>query len=123
MADADKVIRGWKRCKECNMSPAFGLNQAYLDCEYTIGLYCGRDKLIFETIEVLKSQQEEISRLTGDEQILPVKEVIKGLTLERDYVRGIVEKEQNCDTFNNTKHLLKVYDSAIRLLSGGERDA
>ena len=66
MADVDKVIRGQERCKECNNAPAFGMNQAYIDCEYTIGLYCGQDKLRNETIEVLKSQREEIERLKAE---------------------------------------------------------
>ena len=56
MADLDKVIRGWERCQECRMYPA-GLSQAYVDCEYTIGLYCAQDKLIRETLEVLKEQK------------------------------------------------------------------
>lgn len=73
MVDVDKVIRGQERCKECNAAPAFGMNQAYIDCEYTIGLYCGQDKLRNETVEVLKSQKEEIERLKENiEQLIPV---------------------------------------------------
>ena len=55
MADLDKVIRGWERCQECRKLPP-GLSQAYVDCEYTIGLYCAQFKLIHETLEVLKEQ-------------------------------------------------------------------
>ena len=55
MPDIEKVIRGWKRCKTCNMS-IIESNDSYRDCEYTIGLYCGRDKLINETIALLEEQ-------------------------------------------------------------------
>ena len=58
MADIDKVIKGWERCQVCNtsvLSDGQG-KQAYLDCEYTMGLYCRQDKLIFDTLELLKSQ-------------------------------------------------------------------
>ena len=55
MADLEKVIRGWERCHECSMHPP-GLSDAWVKCEYTIGLYCARDKLICETLEVLKEQ-------------------------------------------------------------------
>ena len=56
MADKNKVIRGWERCKKCSMSPISTPEElkAYLDCEYTVGLYCGKDKLINQTIELLK---------------------------------------------------------------------
>ena len=56
MADLDKVIRGWERCNECRELPP-GLSQAYVDCEYTIGLYCAQSKLINETLKVLKEQK------------------------------------------------------------------
>ena len=56
MADIDKVIRGWERCQKCNTMPLMG-NIAYIECEYTTGLYCRKDKLISETLNVLKEQQ------------------------------------------------------------------
>ena len=59
MPDIKKVLRGWERCKTCNMS-IIESNDSYRDCEYTIGLYCGKDKLINETIELLKEQQNQI---------------------------------------------------------------
>ena len=62
MEDIDKIIRGWERCLECAKEP-FGTSQAYVDCEYTIGLYCGKDKLIWATIRALKEQKQEITRL------------------------------------------------------------
>lgn len=60
--DREKVIKGWERCQKCEMSPLGseeGTN-AYLNCEYTVGLYCNRDKLIAETLALLKEQQNQI---------------------------------------------------------------
>jgi len=37
-----------------------------VDCEYTVGLYCGQDKLVYETIELLKEQKNEISRISNE---------------------------------------------------------
>ena len=56
MIDVEKVLRGWERCKACDMRPIAPEEgqKAYLDCEYTIGMYCGKDKLIYETMEILK---------------------------------------------------------------------
>lgn len=67
MADLEKVLRGWERCKKCNMSPIAPreAHEAYYECEYTIGLYCGKDKLVFETIELLdelKAVEPSVSR-------------------------------------------------------------
>ena len=52
----EKIIEAWERCRVCNMS-LFATpegRKAYLNCEYTIGKYCGNDKLVVETIELLK---------------------------------------------------------------------
>ena len=57
MEDVEKIIKGWERCLECEKTP-IGTSQAYAECEYTIGLYCGRDKLIWETIRALKEQNK-----------------------------------------------------------------
>ena len=57
MEDVEKIIKGWERCLECEKAP-IGTSQAYVDCEYTIGLYCGRDKLIWATIRALKEQNK-----------------------------------------------------------------
>ena len=60
--NVDKIIKGWERCKICNPSLIASPEgrKAYIDCEYTIGMYCGRDRLIYETIELLKEQQAKI---------------------------------------------------------------
>ena len=74
MADIDKVIRGWERCKGCATHPV-GTSQEYLDCEYTIGLYCGQDILRYETLEVLKECKEKMKNADDEwnlaSEILP----------------------------------------------------
>ena len=73
MADIEKVLRGWERCMAGTCPSPF--SQEYKDCEYTMGLYCRRDKLICDTIELLKSQQAEIGKLS--DKIDGVKESIE----------------------------------------------
>ena len=59
MIDREKVIRGLERCLKCSMIPTSSAEElkAYIDCEYTVGLYCGKDKLLFETLELLKKRE------------------------------------------------------------------
>lgn len=68
MPDADKVVRGLERCLICDPSPiAPAENQkAYLDCEYTVGLYCNRNKLLRDAIALLKEQKESDSFIVID---------------------------------------------------------
>lgn len=56
MDDLEKIIKAWERCRECNSMPV-GLSEAWVECEYTVGLYCAQDKLVNETLELLKSMQ------------------------------------------------------------------
>ena len=60
MPDTEKVLKAWDRCRVCEpcMIASPEGRKAYLDCEYTQGLYCRRDRLIDETIEILKNQPE-----------------------------------------------------------------
>ena len=58
MADIEKVIRGWKRCSK-GTCPSY-LSKEYAECEYTIGPYCGQDRLIADTLELLKDQDNQI---------------------------------------------------------------
>ena len=65
--DSEKIIKAWERCQKCEMSP-LGSEEgksAYLNCEYTVGLYCDRNKLIDETIALLK-EQEAVKPITED---------------------------------------------------------
>lgn len=67
MSDINKVIRGWERCKKCTFPSILDNegNKAYLECEYTTGLYCRRDKLIDDTIYILTKSEEEIRKLAS----------------------------------------------------------
>ena len=61
MVDIDKVIRGWERCQKCRTFPLMG-NIEYVQCEYTVGLHCGKDRLIYETLCLLRDQKKQIVR-------------------------------------------------------------
>lgn len=58
MDGLEKIIKAWERCRECNSMPV-GLSDAWVECEYTIGLYCAQDKLVNETLKLLKTIQQE----------------------------------------------------------------
>lgn len=62
MIDVKKVLDGWERCQKCNMSLIATPEErkAYLDCEYTVGLYCGKYRLTYETIEALKKVYNKV---------------------------------------------------------------
>ena len=56
MIDVEKVIRGLKRCSK-GTCPSF-MSKEYAECEYTVGLYCGKDRVLADAIELLKSQPQ-----------------------------------------------------------------
>jgi len=56
MADLEKVIRGWERCRKCHDVPIL-FSESYRDCEYTRGMYCRQDILIEDTLALLKEQE------------------------------------------------------------------
>lgn len=62
MADLDKVLRGWERCLAGTCTSV--CSKEYKECEYTIGMYCNRDKLIYESIALLK-EYKKIKDLGG----------------------------------------------------------
>ena len=68
--DRERVIRGWERCKVCDMSLLASEEgkQAYLDCEYSTGMYCRRDRLIDDTIALLKEQEAEGKWIYGEDE-------------------------------------------------------
>lgn len=87
MADINKVLKGWERCNECHKHPV-GMSQAYVDCEYTVGLYCVQDKLIYETIELLKEQEDLGTELTNAVELIHKKnERIEKLLKEQEAVK------------------------------------
>lgn len=55
MADIEKVIKGLERCLKHTCPDIY--SKEYKECEYTVGLYCGQDKLLHEALELLKEQQ------------------------------------------------------------------
>lgn len=57
MADRAKVIRGLERCLK-GTCPAVW-SKEYADCEYTVGLYCGQQRLMFEALELLREQEQK----------------------------------------------------------------
>lgn len=60
MAELDKVIKGLERCLVCDTSviaPEEG-QKAYIDCEYTVGLYCRRDRVLREAIDMLNEYKQ-----------------------------------------------------------------
>ena len=61
MADREKVIRGLERCLK-HTCPAID-SKEYRDCEYTIGLYCGQDKLMRDALALMKEQEEREQRI------------------------------------------------------------
>ena len=64
--DIEKVIKGLERCLICDISvvaPEEAQN-AYLECEYTLGLYCGQKKLLRDAISLLKEQRKLIDDIT-----------------------------------------------------------
>ena len=58
MSDKEKIISGWKRCRECHQMTRTMANKAYADCEYVDGISCRQDRLIDETIEFLEELPE-----------------------------------------------------------------
>lgn len=60
MPNIDKVIQGIERCLVCSSSvlASAEAQKAYLDCEYTVDLYCGQKKLLRHTLDVLKEQRK-----------------------------------------------------------------
>ena len=55
MADIEKVIKGLERCLKHTCPDIY--SKEYKECEYTVGLYCGQDKLLHEALELLKEQE------------------------------------------------------------------
>ena len=59
MADIEKVKRGWERCRK-NTCPSI-FSKEYKECEYTVGIYCRKDKLIEDTLTVIEELEERIA--------------------------------------------------------------
>ena len=58
MKDVQKVIDGLERCLK-HTCPQVD-SKEYYECEYTIGIYCGQDKLLRDAVETLKEQEDKL---------------------------------------------------------------
>lgn len=67
MPDKDKVIRGLERCLK-GTCPKFD-SKEYANCEYTSGLYCRQDKLLWDAYKLLTEDQSDTSKVDADEQV------------------------------------------------------
>lgn len=54
ITDKEKILKAWERCDECHKHPV-GMSDAYIECEYTMWIYCRQDELIRETVDLLKN--------------------------------------------------------------------
>lgn len=61
MIDREKIIKGLERCLK-HTCPAVG-SKEYLECEYTMGLYCRQDMLLRDTLALLKAQEPRVMTL------------------------------------------------------------
>jgi len=57
MTEKEKILQAWERCDECHKHPV-GMSEAYVECEYTMWLYCRQDALIRDTVELIKKTPE-----------------------------------------------------------------
>ena len=56
MIDREKVIRGLERCAKGNCP----FSEEYKACEYTVGMYCGKKRLMMDALELLKAQEPRL---------------------------------------------------------------
>ena len=68
MADIQKVIKGFERCLVCDTSviASAEAQKAYLECDYTVGLYCNQKKLLRDAIELLEEQHNKTIDVTDE---------------------------------------------------------
>ena len=74
MRNREKVIKGLEQCLICDTSlvaPEEAQN-AYLECEYTVGRYCRQKELLLDALSLLKEQEavEPFHRCIGEEHML-----------------------------------------------------
>ena len=57
--NAEKVINGIERGLVCSISVVASkeAQNAYRDCEYTVGLYCGQKALLHDAVTLLKEHE------------------------------------------------------------------
>ena len=105
MPDREKVIKGLERCLICDISviaPEEAQN-AYRECEYTVGLYCGEKKLLREAVALLKEQGDTINELQNAYEYLQKQffEVQDKLLKEQE--KRIKDLQDHCDIRRSVK--------------------
>jgi len=123
--DYEKVIRGWERCEKCNMSPIAPPEgtKAYLDCEYTIGPYCGKDKLIWETIELLKEQKPRLLTFEEVKKHFHIPgELLSDIKKYVDFKNDIEPLYLECNIEDEWVVHWRTYDIIIPYLDTWEKD-
>ena len=68
MADIEKVRRGIERCLKHTCPSVY--SKEYEECEYTVGLHCGQDRLLWEVLDLLKEQDDLLRKLQKDKDKL-----------------------------------------------------
>ena len=68
MIDREKIIKALERCLICDISVVATpeAQKAYLECEYTVGRYCGRKNVLRDALSLLK-EQKAVSAHWGDD--------------------------------------------------------
>ena len=59
MPDREKVKKALERCLICDISVVATpeAQNAYRECEYTVGLYCGQNKVLWDALALLKERK------------------------------------------------------------------
>lgn len=111
MPDKEKVLCGWDRCSKCLYPSMF--DQQFKDCEYTMGMYCRKDKLISETVELLKERELQTE--------LKQKMWNAFYAEEDEYEKKFVGKEEHHNWFTVYRPWLqKGFDIAINVIAEWE---
>ena len=125
MADIAKVLRGIERCKKCTFPNTMDPEgtKAYLECEYTIGLYCGRDRLEMQMEELLKEQNQRIWELLTEKEKLEedIKKQISEITDLEDTIRQLNQHIKDLSEYMTPYGMVKDLEAYDKLLK--EQDA
>lgn len=124
MIDMEKVKKALERCLICDISVVATpeAQKAYLECEYTVGLYCGQKRVLRDALALLNEQREEIENLKQTAQSM-----MEGVCLlkEQEPVKPVRDEETGriwlcgkCGTYvgfeDNDPHDPNEYDKYCR---------
>ena len=64
MPDREKVKKALERCLICDISVVATpeAQKAYLECEYTVGRYCGRKNVLRDALSLLENQEAKTGK-------------------------------------------------------------